>query len=115
MFAVKQLGRALAVLLVTLPATLSSQGWIEPVQPIPNGRIEKLRSAVSVAVAGRVAAVTVEEWFRNSGPIMDQATYLYPLPGEAAFTDFSLWQGDRRRRCARASDWRAMSERCGSR
>ncbi|HZH80955.1 MAG TPA: VWA domain-containing protein, partial [Gemmatimonadales bacterium] len=25
----------------------------------------------------------------------DEASYLYPLPGEATFSDFSLWQGDR--------------------
>jgi Ca-activated chloride channel family protein len=26
---------------------------------------------------------------------MDEGTYLYPLPGEAVFNDFSLWEGDR--------------------
>src|SRR5207247_6645 len=37
----------------------------------------------------------VEEWFRNGGMLLDEASYLYPLPGEAVFSDFSLWQGDR--------------------
>src|SRR5207248_5691012 len=50
---------------------------------------------VQVAVAGHIARVTVEEWFRNSGPVMDEGSYLYPLPGETVFSDFSLWQGDR--------------------
>jgi len=50
---------------------------------------------VQVTVTGRVARVTVEEWFRNSGSVMDEGTYLYPLPGEAVFSDLSLWQGDR--------------------
>jgi Ca-activated chloride channel homolog len=75
-----------------------AQGWIEPIRPIPQlprGAIEKVRSAVQVSVAGRIARVTVEEWFRNTGPLMDEGTYLYPLPGEAVFSDFSLWQGDR--------------------
>src|SRR6266705_1317431 len=82
-------------LVVACAGVLAGQGWIEPIHPLPTGRVEKIRSAVQVTVTGRVARVTVEEWFRNSGPIMDEGSYLYPLPGEAVFSDFSLWQGDR--------------------
>ncbi len=70
-----------AVAFAAAAAPLSAQGWI-------------VRTAVQVAVTGRVARVTVEEWFRNTGPRLDEAAYLYPLPGEAVFTDYSLWQGD---------------------
>ena len=94
-FMFKRTACALFVTCVTLTAGLAGQGWIDPIRPMPSGRIEKLRSAVQVAVSGRVARVTVEEWFRNTGPIMGEGSYLYPLPGEAAFSDFSLWQGDR--------------------
>ena len=80
--------------LVLFAPTASAQGWIEPVRPLPQGGVEKVRTAVQVAVLGRVARVTVEEWFRNTGPLMDEGSYLYPLPGEAVFSDFSLWQGD---------------------
>lgn len=89
------------VCVFVLPFTpLAAQGWIEPIRPFPPpgvgvGGVEKMRSAVRVAVTGRVARVTVEEWFRNGGPRLDEASYLYPLPGEATFSDFSLWQGDR--------------------
>jgi len=82
-------------LVVACAGVLAGQGWIEPIHPLPTGRVEKIRSAVQVTVTGRVARVTVEEWFRNRGPIMDEGSYLYPLPGEAVFSDFSLWQGDR--------------------
>ncbi|HZI21868.1 MAG TPA: VIT domain-containing protein, partial [Gemmatimonadales bacterium] len=78
-------------------AHVAAQGWIEPLRPIPafpRGAITKERSVVQVAVTGRVARVTVEEWFRNAGPVLDEGSYLYPLPGEAVFSDFSLWQGD---------------------
>jgi hypothetical protein len=96
LFMFKRAACALFVTCITLPVALAGQGWIEPtVRPMPGGRIEKLRSAVQVTVSGRVARVTVEEWFRNTGPIMGEGSYLYPLPGEAAFSDFSLWQGDR--------------------
>src|SRR3989441_2354426 len=83
-----------AAFLLIAPA-VRAQGWIEPIRPLPRGAIEKVRSAVQVAVTGRVARVTVEEWFRNGGMLLDEASYLYPLPGEAVFSDFSLWQGDR--------------------
>ncbi len=89
---------AAGVLLCSFAPGLGAQGWIEPIHPlpvVPGGRVEKLRSAVQVTVSGRVARVTVEEWFRNSGAVMDEGTYLYPLPGEAVFSDLSLWQGDR--------------------
>ena len=89
-----RIARTVGMLHVTLAAALAAQGWIEPMRPLAGGRIEKLRSAVQVAVSGRVARVTVEEWFRNTGAVMDEGSYLYPLPGEAAFSDFSLWQGD---------------------
>jgi len=78
-----------AVALTIAPA--AAQGWIEH----PRGAIEKVRSAVQVTVTGRVARVAVEEWFRNAGAMLDEGNYLYPLPGEAVFSDFSLWQGDR--------------------
>jgi len=87
------LGLGAALSAIALP--VFAQGWIEPVRPLPRGAIEKIRSAVQVAVTGRIARVTVEEWFRNSGPQMDEGSYLYPLPGETVFSDFSLWQGDR--------------------
>src|SRR5437867_4441362 len=91
------LSRVLVPLVLASPiaSALTAQGWIEPIRPQPRGTIEKVRSAVQVAVTGRVARVTVEEWFRNNGPFLDEANYLYPLPGEAVFSDFSLWQGDR--------------------
>jgi len=90
-----------AVCCAFLPITAAvAQGWIEPIRPVltptaPRSGIEKVRSAVQVAVVGRVARVTVEEWFRNAGALLDEGNYLYPLPGEAVFSDFSLWQGDR--------------------
>jgi Ca-activated chloride channel homolog len=87
------------VCLLTAPlAPAVAQGWIEPIRPLPmfpRGAIVKVRSAVQVTLTGRVARVMVEEWFRNAGPVLDEANYLYPLAGEAVFSDFSLWQGDR--------------------
>src|SRR4029077_16842034 len=86
-------------LLGTLSTSLFAQGWIDPVRPVPppqdlNGRVERLRSAVQVSISGRVARVTVEEWFRNNRPALEEGMYHFPLPGEAVFSSYSLWQGD---------------------
>ena len=84
-----------ACLLVALSAgTVEAQGWIDIGPVVPGGRVEKIRSAVNVSVTGRVARVTVEEWFRNHGPALGEAVYVYPLPGEAVFSNYSLWLGE---------------------
>lgn len=72
----------------------SGQGWIDPLRPAPQWGVVKLRTSVNVRVTGRVARVEVEEWFQNRGPAMGESDYLYPLPGEAVFSNFSLYQGD---------------------
>ena len=74
---------------------LHAQGWIDPIRPGREFGVRKLRTAVTVRVADRVANVEVEEWFRNDGAGLGEGDYLYPLPGEAVFSNFSLFQGDR--------------------
>jgi Ca-activated chloride channel homolog len=71
---------------------LAAQGWIEPLPG--RGGVVKTRTAVSVHVTGRIAQVDVEEWFENRGGGLGEGDYLYPLPGEAVFSNFSLYQGD---------------------
>jgi Ca-activated chloride channel family protein len=82
------------VLISTLSSSLLAQGWIDPIRPMPSGSIDRIRSTVQVTIVGRVARVSVEEWFRNSGPALNEAMYNFPLPGEAVFSSYSLWQGD---------------------
>lgn len=84
-----------AAVLVLAPATAGAQGWIEPVRPPVGGfTVERVRGDVRVTVEGRVARVEVTEWFRNEGQRVAEGHYLYPLPGEAVFQNFSLFQGD---------------------
>jgi Ca-activated chloride channel family protein len=96
----RTLSRALvtaAVLVITSALPVLAQGWIEPIRPVPPnfmGSIERLRSAVQVTISGRVARVSVEEWFRNNGPALGEGMYHFPLPGDAVFSSYSLWQGD---------------------
>jgi len=96
----RQKAAAAAVLLaivVAVPRQAAAQGWIQPrpgVAPADWG-IEKLRTTVTVRVTDRVAEVEVEEWFRNNGGGLGEGDYVYPLPGEAVFSNYSLYQGDR--------------------
>ena len=84
----------IAVALFAAPP-LVAQGWIEPPPNQTHAGIAKIRSAVQVRISGRVALVEVEEWFENRGGGLGEGDYLYPLPGEAIFSSFSLFQGDR--------------------
>src|SRR5262249_8654202 len=84
---------AFVILITATP--LVAQGWIEPAPGIRCAcAVQRTRTTVSVHVTGRIARVEVEEWFRNDGVILGQGDYLYPLPGEAVFSNFSLFQGD---------------------
>jgi len=83
------------LLLLSLPALpLHAQGWIEPPPGRPQFGIVKVRGEVNVRIVGRVAQIEVEEWFRNQGGGLGEGDYIYPLPGEAVFSNYSLFQGD---------------------
>lgn len=76
----------------------NAQGWIEierPVRPgLPASPVVRISSNVRTRIDGRVAVVEVEEQFRNAGGGIAEGTYLYPMPGEAVFQNFSLWMGE---------------------
>lgn len=86
---------ALALALTASPAT--AQGWIEIERPrtvrVPTS-VVRTSSEVRTLIDGRIARVEVEERFQNQGGGIAEGTYLYPLPGEAVFQNFSLWMGE---------------------
>lgn len=89
----------LSTLLLAAAATpAAAQGWIEIERPrrpdIPAGAVERVGSEIRTTIDGRVVRVEVEERFRNNGRGMAEGNYLYPMPGEAVFQNFSLWMGD---------------------
>jgi Ca-activated chloride channel homolog len=86
---------ALIVTAAANAAPANAQGWIEPVPGVRDPGVVKVRTSVIVRVTDRIASVEVEEWFRNGGGVaFGEGDYLYPLPGEAVFQNFSLFQGD---------------------
>ncbi len=93
--------RLAALLVLVIPLVpLQAQGWIDIVrvpanQPSTQPALVRVSSSVHAVVDGRVARFEVTERFLNSGSRVAEGTYLYPLPGEAVFSDFSLFQGER--------------------
>lgn len=87
-----------ALALTGLAAPLAAQGWIDvPTSRVPtrtNPSIIRVGSDVRSTIDGRIVRVEVEERFRNTGGGLAEGSYLYPLPGEAVFQNFSLWMGD---------------------
>ncbi len=78
--------------------TALAQGWIEPPTHrwVPQFIVERVRSDVTITIDGttRIAHVEVEEVFRNRSHQMMEGDYLYPIPPEAVFTNFSLFMGE---------------------
>jgi len=99
----------LPVLVLCLPAPASAQGWIEPLPGRRDPGVVKVRTSVTVRVTDRIAQVSVEEWFRNQGGGLGEGDYIYPLPGEAVFSNFSLFQGDQELRGETLDAHRARS------
>jgi len=87
---------ATALLLSASPA--AAQGWIEIEHPrgstAADPQLQRVSADVRVTLDGRIAHVEVEERFRNTGSRVTEGSYLYPMPGEAVFQNFSLWMGD---------------------
>jgi Ca-activated chloride channel family protein len=81
-------------LLIAVSGPVAAQGWIEPGVIRGGFAVDKTRSEVMVRVEGRVARIEVSEWFVNNGRRLAEGDYHYPLPGEAVFEGFSLFQGD---------------------
>jgi Ca-activated chloride channel family protein len=82
------------VFVLAMAAPVAAQGWIEPGVIRGGSAVAKTRSEVRVRVEGRVAQIEVSEWFINNGRRLAEGDYHYPLPGEAVFQGFSLFQGD---------------------
>lgn len=88
-----------ALLCLALPlSALPAQGWIDEVRPVGPTRsdpaVVRVDSDVRMVLDGRVARIEVTERFRNTGRGIAEGTYHYPLPGEAVFSNFSLFQGE---------------------
>jgi len=87
-------GLVFSLTLAFSPLGLHGQGWVEPTRPLPGSWIQRVNSKVSVLVEGNVATVVVDEWFQAHGRPLGEADYLYPLPPDAVFKSFSLYQGE---------------------
>jgi len=87
-------------------ASAAAQGVIVPgpctrcperTRPIPLPRSLPIKSIkIDTKILSQVATTHVEQVFRNDTDATLEGTYLFPIPDEAAITEFAIWDGDRR-------------------
>ena len=64
---------------------------------IPLPRALPIKSIkIDTKILSQVATTHVEQVFRNDTDATLEGTYLFPIPDEAAITEFAIWDGDRR-------------------
>jgi Ca-activated chloride channel homolog len=81
-----RIGRDVVMGLATLVAaqTAGGQGMVLA------GTVARTSSVVRAELADRVVRYEVTETFRNTGPRLEEADYVFPLPANAAFQDCQL-------------------------
>lgn len=91
----------LAGLMATLPSPALADGIIIPEPPIcdlrpcpepfPFRQLAIQYHRVNVSIEDQVAVTHVDQIFRNDNDWVVEGTYVFPLPLDAAVTDFILW------------------------
>src|SRR5947209_11585643 len=100
------IGLTFILLLVAAAATSLAQGVIVPgpcrrcpvpPRPVTLPRALPVKSInIDTKITGQVATTHVEQVFRNDTDATLEGTYLFPIPDEAAITEFAIWDGDKR-------------------
>ncbi len=84
----------LLVLLAVLPGLAGAQTPIPPrppdILPVAPGAVQITRYQVTAAVEDQVATTRVEQTFFNPGPTPVEATYFFPIPEQAAISEFNM-------------------------
>ena len=86
---------AAAVLLLASAQAAQADGFIipvpppHPVEPVPDLAVKYHR--VRVSIADQVAQTNIDQVFLNESPYELEGTYIFPLPEEAAISDFSMF------------------------
>src|SRR6266478_2476719 len=68
-----------------------------PLRPVTLPRALPIKSIkIDTKIFSQVATTHIEQIFRNDTDATLEGTYLFPIPDEAAITEFAIWDGDRR-------------------
>ena len=92
----------IAALLFFLPSALAAHadGFIipvpppHPIEPVPDLAVKYHR--VRVTIEDQVAQTEIDQVFFNASPYELEGTYIFPLPEEAAISDFSMFVDEQR-------------------
>jgi len=85
---------AWVLLFVGLQTTARADGFIIPVPPPPVRVVPDLAvkyHRVEVTIKGQVAQTRIDQVFLNDSPYELEGTYIFPLPEEAAISDFAMF------------------------
>jgi Ca-activated chloride channel family protein len=91
---------AFLILFLTAAQAASADGFIIPVPPphvvevVPDLAVKYHR--VRVAIEDQVAQTHIDQVFLNDSPYDLEGTYIFPLPEEAAISDFAMFVDGRR-------------------
>ncbi len=83
------LRRVIVVTLCVLSCSSSAQA-AGLLMPSGSGPLALKHHRVEIHVRNGVTVTTVDQVFVNDGPRQLEATYLFPLPGDAVLSDFKL-------------------------
>lgn len=83
-----------ALLLLTQATSARADGFIVPVPPprviqVPDLAVKYHR--VKVTISGQVALTEIDQVFVNDSPYELEGTYIFPLPEDAAISDFAMF------------------------
>lgn len=83
-----------ALLLLTQEKSVRADGFIIPVPPprvteVPDLAVRYHR--VKVTISGQVALTEIDQVFVNDSPYELEGTYIFPLPEDAAISDFAMF------------------------
>ena len=81
-------------LFLTIGQTAKADGFIVPVPPphvetVPDLAVKYHR--VKVTIEDQVAKTSIDQVFLNDSPYELEGTYIFPLPDEAAISDFAMF------------------------
>ncbi len=85
---------ALVLLFLGAQTTARADGFIIPVPPPPVREVPNLAvkyHRVEVTITDQVARTRIDQVFINDSPYELEGTYIFPLPEEAAISDFAMF------------------------
>ncbi|NNE65950.1 MAG: VWA domain-containing protein [Pyrinomonadaceae bacterium] len=68
-----------------------------PPRPAPLPRVLPVKSiSIDTKIKGQVATTRIEQVFENKSPYILEGTYFFPIPEDASFEQFAIWENGKK-------------------